>query len=110
MTIDPLKQQATVDSSGARKPRKKALYEYNATEVERQRKLYEGGVAQQAGLRSADQAFKNSKADWESALLRAIAARELDTTIDRTVRGSGWRYSGSHRRLRLAHDSLDQRL
>jgi len=39
MTIDPLKQQATVDQQRSTEAQKKALYEYNATEVERQRKL-----------------------------------------------------------------------
>src|SRR5882672_1090796 len=67
MTIDPLKQQATVDQQRSTEAQKKALYEYNATEVERQRKLYEGGVASKQAYDQADQAYKNSKADWESA-------------------------------------------
>jgi len=79
MTIDPLKQQATVDQQRSTEAQKKALYEYNATEVERQRKLYEGGVASKQAYDQADQAFKNSKADWESATAaRATQQRELD--------------------------------
>src|SRR6202048_57717 len=45
MTIDPLKQQATVDQQRSTEAQKKALYEYNQTELERQKKLYEAGVA-----------------------------------------------------------------
>src|SRR5450755_4295256 len=67
MTIDPLKQQATVDQQQSTEAQKKALYEYNETEVERQKQLYEGGVASKQAYEQADQAFKNSKADWESA-------------------------------------------
>src|SRR5215468_1283243 len=44
MTIDPLKQQATVDQQRSTEAQKKATYEYNRTEVERQKQLYESGV------------------------------------------------------------------
>ena len=36
MTIDPLKQQATVDQQRSTEAQKKALYEYNQIELERQ--------------------------------------------------------------------------
>src|SRR5450432_2163117 len=55
MTIDPLKQQATVDQQRSTETQKKALYEYNATEVERQKKLYEAGVASKQAYEQADQ-------------------------------------------------------
>src|SRR5271167_3528810 len=38
MTIDPLKQQATVDQQKSTEAQKKALYEYNEIKVERQKK------------------------------------------------------------------------
>src|SRR5207302_4762548 len=44
MTIDPLKQQATVDEQRSTEAQKKAIFSYNQQEVERQKKLYEGGV------------------------------------------------------------------
>ncbi len=79
MTIDPLKQQATVDQQRSTEAQKKALYEYNATDVERQKKLYEAGVASKQAYDLADQAYKNSKADWESAsAARTTQQRQLD--------------------------------
>jgi RND family efflux transporter MFP subunit len=67
MTIDPLKQQATVDQQRSTEQQKKAIFDYNKTEVERQRRLYEGGVTSKQEYDYAVQAFENSKADWESA-------------------------------------------
>ena len=79
MTIDPLKQQATVDQQRSTEAQKKALYEYNQTELERQKKLYEAGVSSKQAYELADQAFKNSKADWESSTAaRNTQQRELD--------------------------------
>jgi RND family efflux transporter MFP subunit len=75
MTIDPLKQQATVDQQRSTEAQKKALFAYNQTEVERQRKLYEGGVTSKQDYDYAVQAFENSKADWESAKA-AVATQE----------------------------------
>jgi RND family efflux transporter MFP subunit len=67
MTIDPLKQQATVEQQRSIEAQKKAIFEYNKTEVERQRGLYEGGVTSKQNYDYAVQAFENSKADWDSA-------------------------------------------
>ena len=67
MTIDPLKQQATVDQQRSTEAQKKALLDYNKTEVDRQKGLYEGGVASKQNYDFAVQAYENSKADWESA-------------------------------------------
>src|SRR5215468_5203641 len=75
MTIDPLKQQATVDQQRSTAAQKKALLDYNQTEVERQRGLYEGGVTSKQNYDYAVQAFENSKADWESAKA-AVASQE----------------------------------
>lgn len=72
MTIDPLKQQATVDEQRSTEAQKKALYEYNKTEVERQRGLYEAGVTSKQSYDQAVQAYENSKADWESATAARI--------------------------------------
>jgi RND family efflux transporter MFP subunit len=79
MTIDPLKQQATVEQQRSTEAQKKALYDYNKTELERQRKLYEGGVTSKQNLDLAVQAYENSKADWEaSAAASTTQRRQLD--------------------------------
>jgi RND family efflux transporter MFP subunit len=78
MTIDPLKQQATVDQQRSTEAQKKAIFDYNKTEVERQRGLYEGGVTSKQNYDLAVQAFENSKADWEaSQAARVTQEREL---------------------------------
>jgi RND family efflux transporter MFP subunit len=66
MRIDPLKQMASVQSQQGTQAQKKALYDYNKIEVERQRKLYESGVVSRDTYDQANQAFENSKADYES--------------------------------------------
>jgi len=79
MTIDPLKQQATVDQQRSTEAQKKATYEYNQLEVERQRKLYESGVTSKQDYDLAVQSFKNSKADWEASIASRITQqRQLD--------------------------------
>jgi RND family efflux transporter MFP subunit len=78
MVIDPLKQQATVDSQKSIEQQKMAVYEYNQVEVERQRKLFAAGVTSRDTLDQAEQAYKNSKADYESAVAsRATQENEL---------------------------------
>jgi RND family efflux transporter MFP subunit len=67
MTIDPLKQQATVDQQRSTEAQKKATLDYNKTEMDRQKGLYEGGVASKQNYDFAVQAYENSKADWEAA-------------------------------------------
>jgi multidrug efflux pump subunit AcrA (membrane-fusion protein) len=52
MQIDPLKQVATVQSQQGTEAQKRAVFQYNQSEVERQRKLYEAGVtSKQASIR-----------------------------------------------------------
>jgi RND family efflux transporter MFP subunit len=68
MSIDPLHQQASVDSARATERQKKALYDYNTAEIERQRKLFEAGITSREVFDQAQQAFDNAKADYESAV------------------------------------------
>jgi RND family efflux transporter MFP subunit len=68
MEIDPHLQMATVDSARATERQKKALYDYNAVEVERQRKLFEAGVTSRDAYDQAQQSFGNTKADYQSAV------------------------------------------
>jgi RND family efflux transporter MFP subunit len=78
MTIDPLKQQATVDQQRSTEAQKKATYDYNKIEVERQRQLYEGGVSSKQDYQLAVQAFENAKADWEASTAGLVTQqREL---------------------------------
>jgi len=78
MTIDPLKQQATVDQQRSTEAQKKATFDYNQHEVERQRQLYESGVTSKQDYELAVQAFENSKADWESSTAaRVTQQRQL---------------------------------
>jgi RND family efflux transporter MFP subunit len=75
MTIDPLKQQATVDEQRSTVEQKKAIFDYNQQELQRQKGLYEGEVTSKQNYDYALQAFENSKADWDSAKA-ALATQE----------------------------------
>ena len=44
LTINPVQQQALVDAQRSTENQKKALYDYNTLEIERQRKLFEAGI------------------------------------------------------------------
>src|ERR1700726_4627665 len=78
MTIDPLKQQATVDQQRSTEAQKKATYDYNQREVERQRQLYQANVSSKQDYELAVRAFENSKADWESTTAaRVTQQRQL---------------------------------
>jgi RND family efflux transporter MFP subunit len=61
-----LKQMASVQSQQGTQAQKKALYDYNKIEVDRQRKLFEAGVVSRDTYDQANQAYENSKADFES--------------------------------------------
>jgi RND family efflux transporter MFP subunit len=67
MQIDPLKQTATVQSQQGTELQKKAVYNYNKTEVARQKSLFESGVTSRQAYDQAIQAFENSKADLDSS-------------------------------------------
>jgi len=78
MTIDPLRQQATVDQQRSTEAQKKATLDYNQNELERQRQLYAGGVSSKRDYELALQAYQNSKADWEaSTAARITQQRQL---------------------------------
>jgi RND family efflux transporter MFP subunit len=72
MGIDPLHQSATVDSQRATERQKKALLDYTTLQLDRQKKLFEAGVTSRDAMDQAEQAFENSKADYEAA----VAARK----------------------------------
>ncbi|HVT96743.1 MAG TPA: efflux RND transporter periplasmic adaptor subunit [Acidobacteriaceae bacterium] len=68
MEIDPSKQAAAVASQTATEQQKLALYQYNQSQVERQRKLFAAGIISKDAVDQAEQAYANSKADYEAAL------------------------------------------
>jgi RND family efflux transporter MFP subunit len=76
MVIDPLKQQATFDAQAATEKQKLAVYQYNQVQVERQRKLFNAGVTSRDALDQAEQAYGNSKADYESS----VASRQTQAS------------------------------
>jgi len=78
MSIDPQHQVATVESQRATERQKKALYDYNVAQFERQRKLFEAGIVSRDVFEQAQQAFDNTKADYESAVaLRKTQEEQL---------------------------------
>ena len=78
MEIDPRLQLAAVDSARATERQKKALYDYNTLEIERQRKLFEAGVTSRDAYDQAQQSHDNTKADYESAVnLRKTQEEQL---------------------------------
>jgi RND family efflux transporter MFP subunit len=73
MTIDPLHQVATVDSQRATERQKKAVFDYDSIQLDRQKKLFDAGVTSRDLLDQAQQAFDNSKADYDAA----VASRKM---------------------------------
>lgn len=67
MQIDPAKQEATVASQAATVQQMLAVYKYNQTEIERQRKLFAAGVTSRDSLDQAEQAYSSAKANYEAA-------------------------------------------
>src|SRR5580698_5568651 len=76
MEIDPAKQEATVASSKATEQQKLAVFQYNKIEIERQRKLFEQGVSSRDAFDQAEQAYKNSQADYDSAVATTQSQRK----------------------------------
>ncbi len=68
MEIDARQQQATVASQRATERQKKALYDYNTIELDRQKKLFDAGVTSRDAYDQERQAYENAKADYESAV------------------------------------------
>ena len=78
MEIDTRQQMASVAWARTTESEKKALYDYNARDVERQRKRFEAGVTSSDAFDQAQQSFSNTKADYESAVqLRKTQEEQL---------------------------------
>jgi RND family efflux transporter MFP subunit len=89
MTVDPLKQQSVVEQQRSTETQKRATFQYNEIELERQRKLYQGGVTSKESLDLATQAYENSKADWESSTAARVAEQRQLAYYDLTAPFSG---------------------
>ena len=67
MQIDPRQQQANVAALLATERQKKAVYDYDTIEQDRQQKLFEAGVTSRDAYDQAQQAYENAKADYQAA-------------------------------------------
>ena len=67
MKIDPRQQQANVAALLATERQKKAVFDYDTIEQDRQKKLFEAGVTSRDAYDQAQQAYENAKADYEAA-------------------------------------------
>lgn len=76
MQIDPLKQVAMVQQQQGTEQQKKAVYQYNEREVERQRKLFEAGVTSKQAYDQAVQAYQNSKGDFDSSVAQTNTQKQ----------------------------------
>ena len=77
MQLDARQQQATVGEKLATARQKKAVFDFQTSEVERQRKLFEAGVTSRDAFEQASQAYENSKADYEAAAEIAKTQQQL---------------------------------
>lgn len=68
MSIDPLHQQASVDAQRATERQKKAVFDYNTAQLNRQKKLFEAGIISRDLFDQAQRSYDDSKADYESAV------------------------------------------
>ncbi len=84
MQIDPLKQQATVDTQAATTQQKLAVYQFNQIEIDRQRKLFAAGITSRDALDQAEQSFRNTKADYDSAVA-ALTTQQRELAYYRIV-------------------------
>jgi RND family efflux transporter MFP subunit len=76
--IDSQPQVATVEAQRATERQKKALFDYNTVELERQRKLFEAGIISRDVWDQAQQSYSNTKADYESSVsLRKTQEEQL---------------------------------
>jgi RND family efflux transporter MFP subunit len=79
MSIDAQPQLATVEAQRATEQQKKALYNYDTVEYDRQSKLFNAGIVSKDVRDQAEQAYENSKADYDSAVsLRKTQEAQLD--------------------------------
>jgi RND family efflux transporter MFP subunit len=68
MEIDPHQQLAALEAAQGTEQQKKALYDFNKIELDRQTKLFQAGVTSRDAYEQEQQAYQNAKADYDSAV------------------------------------------
>ncbi len=76
MQIDPLKQLATVQQQQGTEAQLKATYDYNQSEVERQKKLFAAGIVSKQAYDQAVQSFQNSKGAFDSGVAQTATQKQ----------------------------------
>lgn len=77
MQIDARQQQANVASLAATERQRKALYDYNITEQERQKKLFDAGIISRQAYQQEEQAYEDAKASYEAAVASRKTQQQL---------------------------------
>ena len=67
MQIDPLKQVATVQSQQGAEQQQKAVYQFNQSDLARQKQLFDSGIISKQAYEQSLQAYQNSKGALDSA-------------------------------------------
>jgi RND family efflux transporter MFP subunit len=75
MVIDPMQQAASVAQAQGTQAQKSAVYDFQKIEVDRQRKLYAEGITSKDALDAAEQAYSNSRGDYNSSAAQTQAQR-----------------------------------
>jgi len=76
MQIDPLKQVAAVEQQAGTQAQSNALYQYNQSELARQKGLFEAGIISKQAYDTAQQAFQNSKAAFQASSAGTATQRQ----------------------------------
>ena len=76
MQIDPLKQVATVQQQRGLEIQSRASYQYNQSEVQRQRQLFEAGVISRQAYDQAVQSMGNSEGAYQSTVAQTRTQQE----------------------------------
>ena len=77
MQIDRRQQEATVASQAATERQKKALFDYHTLQLDRQKKLFDAGVTSRDVMQQEEQAYQNSKADYEASAETRKSSQQL---------------------------------
>ena len=67
MTINPLKQMATLDQQVGSQAQANATYQFNKAEVDRQKKLFDAGITSRQAYDTAVQNFGSAKAAYDAS-------------------------------------------
>ena len=67
MEIDPLKQMATVDQQVGTQAQANAAYQFNKTEVDRQKRLFDAGITSRQAYDTAVQNYESAKAAYDAS-------------------------------------------